>query len=588
MPTEKGQIGLQIAARRKPEKDSFDYRSASVEQWTQELPVGNIGETARLVYEALHQVNRLAISWKERYRFLELLREPVNYIQTSLVRRYTGFAFPLPEKTQRIANLAKTLSSEMALGYKSAIEEMLGSSFLRRDNKALTILIHRAIRYLSQAQLISYQTYAPHPKGSWSELHSLYLYAEHKRIYQNPVRDEYNTQMPESSIARAYKQILLLALASPYRLRQGEAEAIYLALARWAGHAHIIPYNAPDASEALFVVHMDSDEAPDYQAFNHRNCDTELCRLVDTRQLSHVLFEELKKKNSEKKYPLPISPDLLKRMIRTWGVAPKRHFTRNERESSLEVVVGASMLHRALSLQVGDPALRPKRSSYESRTITSINQPTKDDVWDIFGSRTMKNTYEKYAQMSEPGEEEAAPELTSQVWQIRNESAGGYRLALEKRHSAKVQVGELLGMREHGKNSPWEVGVVRWLRHDDEGSLEIGVQVMAPQARPVMVKNDKSGGKAAEYQYALLLPEIPAINQPASIITPIMLFQPGNELSLHLPGHDIRLQLDEKVQDSGSFVQFHYHTTEQQPPRKAAPAKKDSDGNDIDSVWDDL
>ena len=117
----KGQIGLSIAERHRPTKESFDFRSASVEQWVETLPVGNVGETARLVYGALHDVNRLDISWKERQRFLEQLRAPISYVQESLVKRYTGMSFPLPPKTQRIAALAQTLYLEMALGYKTAI-----------------------------------------------------------------------------------------------------------------------------------------------------------------------------------------------------------------------------------------------------------------------------------------------------------------------------------------------------------------------------------------------------------------------------------------------------------------------------------
>lgn len=587
MAREKGQIGLRVVDRSKPEQGAFDYRSASVERWVQELPVGNIGETARLVYGTLHEVNRLAISWKDRYRFLELLREPVNYIQTSLVRRYTGMAFPLPEKTQRIATLAQTLYSEMALGYKNAIEEMLGSNFLSRDNKALTIMIHRAVRYLSQTMLTCYQTYAPHPEDSWFELHALYLYAEHKGIYQNPVKDEHNQRMPESSIARVYKQILLLALASPYRLRQGEAEAVYTALARWAGHAQVIPYNDPSASEALFVVHMDSDEAPDYMAFSHRDCNTELCRLVDTRQLSHVLVEELEQMGKSSQGL--INAELMQRLIRTWAVAPKRSFTRSDSSAQLEVVVGATMLHQALARELGDPSMHSRRASYNTRSVVGVSQPTRDDVWDIFGSQKMKKNYEQYKAMTEEnGTAEEFPELVSQRWQIRNESAGGYRLELDKSQSAKVQVGELLGLRQSAAGATWEIGVVRWLRQGAEGGLEIGVQVLAPQARPVMVHNKKAGGKAAERQYALLLPEIAALKQAPSIITPIMLFQPGDQLDLHLPGHDIKLRLHEKLQDSGSFVQFHYSSSgEQAASPRSSDAEPGIEGS-IDSVWDEL
>jgi len=585
----KGQIGLTIAERHNPTKQNFDYRSASVEKWVQALPVGNVGETARLVYGALHEVNRLNISWRDRQRFLEQLRQPVHYIQESLTKRYSGMAFPLPHKTQRIASLSQTLYLEMALGYKTAIEEMLGSSFLTRDNKALTEVIHRAVRYLSQAMLASYQIYAPHPQNSWFELHMLYLHAEYKKLHQTPVSDRFNTAMPESSIARVYKQILLLALASPYRLRQGCAKQLHEALTLWAGHAHIIPYNSPEASDALFVVHMDSDDAPDYQAFNHRDCNTELCRLVDTRQLTHILQEELKHRASEGQSGT-ISPKLMQQLIRSWGVAPKRHFSRNERESMIEVVVGSSMLHQALAHQLGDESQYSKRSSYESRSIANVSQTASEDVWDIFASSKIQSHYEAYEKDLQPKPSQPRePDLQIQQWQIRNESAGGYRLALAPEQQAKVQVGELLGLRNPQSNNTWEIGAVRWIRQPAEGGLEIGVQVLAPQALPVTVRNLKAGGRAAQHQYALLLPDIPVIGQPASLITPILLFTPGNEVHLHMPGKEMRVMLSDILQDSGNFVQFRFSAKPEPAVRKSGQDDHSTHKESrFGSLWDEL
>lgn len=581
-----GQIGLSVAERRRPTRESFDYRSSSMERWVTALPAGNIGETARLVYGALQEVNRLDIPWKERQRFLEQLREPVSYVQESLVKRYTRMSLPLPPKAQRIAHLAQTLYLEMALGYKTAIEEMLGSSFLTRDNKALTELIHRAIRYLSHAILSAYQTYSPHPPNSWFELHMLYLHAEYKQLHRTPVMDTENKIVPESSIARAYKQLLLLALASPYRLRHGEAESIYNALARWAGHAQIIPYTDPSASEALFVVHMDSDDAPDYQLFNTRDCNTELCRLVDTRQLSHILSDELAYQEQQKDTGT-LSVELMQRLIRSWGIAPRRHFTRAERNLRLEVVVGTNMLHQALAFESGDESLYNKRATFQSRSVAGVSQPTTEDIWDIFASHTIRKSYDTYEKQQQPTQQNA-PHPLIRNWSIRNESAGGYRLASDNDQEAKVQVGELLGLRsESGRR--WEVGAVRWIRQSAEGGLEIGVQILAPEARPVRVRNVKATGKSSEYQYALVLPAIDAIGQPASIITPILLFSPGNELLLRMQNQETTIVLHEMLQDSGTFVQYRFTPRQQVAPRPrtGVPAGEEQQGG-FANVWQDL
>lgn len=588
----KGQIGLTIAERAKPTSASFNYRANAVEQWVQDLPLGNVGAMSKLLYSSLREVNRLAISWRERQRFLELLRQPIEFVQMQLQKRYSGIAFPLPPKAAQVAELSKALSGEMALGYKTAIEEMLGSSFLSRDNKALTELIHRAVHYLSCSLLTSYKTYAPHPEDSWFELHILYLHAEHKNIHTKPVSDKENKSLPQSSIARIYKQILLLALASPYRMRQGEAHAVYTALARWAGHAHIIPYNDPSAAEALFVVHMDSDDAPDFQAFNHRDCNTELCRLVDTRQLSHVLQEELGYLGAKGRSSEGISAELLYRLIRSWGIAPKRSFTRNDKDATLEVVIGLSGLHQALATALGDESQLRDKAQYQSKSVVAVSQPSSKDIWNIFSKDKLGQQYQNYQKtQQEPEPSKPIKEVPRHYWHIRNESAGGYRLAIDKSDGTKVQVGELLGLRPRHSDTMCEAGVIRWMRQPADGGLEVGVQILAPQVVPVMLRSARLGGKASEYQPALMLPEVAAIGQPATLLTPIMLFETGGELQLHHPEQDIRIVLTKRGQETGSFAQYRFETkAEAQRPaplkEKLAPTPEQKDGLSIN--WDDL
>ena len=587
----KGQIGLNIAERGKPTSGSFNYRSNAVEQWVRDLPLGNVGAMSKLLYTTLYEVNRLAISWRERHQFLELLREPIEYAQEQLQQRYLGSAFPLTPKAQQITELAKTLAGEMALGYKTAIEEMLGSSFLSRDNKALSELVHRAVFYLSRSLLVSYKTYSTHARDCWFELHMLYLHAEHKGIHTQQVRDKINKEQAKSSIARVYKQILLLAMASPYRMRQSEVSIVYNALARWAAHAHIIPYNDPSAAEALFVVHMDSDDAPDFQAFNHRDCNTELCRLVDTRQLSHVLQEERSYLDANGKGEGGLSAELLYRLIGSWGIAPKRSFSRNNTDATVEVIVGLSSLHNALASELGDAQQLRDKAQYQSKAVVAVSQPTRGDIWNRFAKDAMEQQYNNFRQQqAAPVDKKPQPVVSRQSWQIRNESAGGYRLAIEKYDSANVQVGELLGLRPKHSDKTCEAGVIRWMRQPADGGLELGVQVLAPHMVPVLLRNNRLGGKATEYQPALLLPEIATIGLPATLLCPIMLFDVGAELQLHHPQYDLRIVLTERRETSGSFAQYGFETrgeVAKSTPLKETPVSG-GESHGLSINWDEL
>jgi len=51
-------LDIEIPERSKAGKTSFNIRPKKVEQWLEDLPRANLGETARLLYDALLDVNQ--------------------------------------------------------------------------------------------------------------------------------------------------------------------------------------------------------------------------------------------------------------------------------------------------------------------------------------------------------------------------------------------------------------------------------------------------------------------------------------------------------------------------------------------------
>ena len=95
-------IGLNLPNRRKPTREDLDSRTKNIEQWIADLPKANVGETARRVFEILIATNQLHYSPQVRYKFLEALRAPVQYVTEALRKHFVGVSFPLPEKSQKI------------------------------------------------------------------------------------------------------------------------------------------------------------------------------------------------------------------------------------------------------------------------------------------------------------------------------------------------------------------------------------------------------------------------------------------------------------------------------------------------------
>jgi hypothetical protein len=91
---------LQIPARHEPVSGSRDIRPKQVEDWINGLPLANLGETARQVYNALIEINALNIASEDRQRVLEQLRPTTHYIVDALKKHYVGHAFPLAAKSR--------------------------------------------------------------------------------------------------------------------------------------------------------------------------------------------------------------------------------------------------------------------------------------------------------------------------------------------------------------------------------------------------------------------------------------------------------------------------------------------------------
>ncbi len=119
-------------------------------------------------------------------------------------------------------------------------------------------------------------------------------------------------------------------------------------------------------------------------------------------------------------------------------------------------------------------------------------------------------------------------------WQLRDESARGLLLAREGEVGAHVRVGDLLGIQGSNDDGTWRAGVVRWIKSPDSNRVEMGVERLAPSVTPVAVKPAANNmpGTGRRYTQALLLPAMPVLRRPATLVLTRGVYEPGR--SLHL------------------------------------------------------
>lgn len=511
---------------------TVETRPRQVQEWLDALPFANLGETSRKLRDALASVNRFKLNEEARLKLLEIYRATIYQVLPDLESLFSGKPLPLPEKSKQTANVSRELLVELANGYKIVLSEYLNRRMAFGGGKQLPIVIQRAMESLSKILTVCYETYGPTPAGVWSEMHQLYRYALHHNIQDESV----DANGDATSINITYKQALLLALADPYRLMHGEVHKILDYLAQFSERAQLVPIGPAQGTAGLFLVRLDSDKPPKALSHNSTGLDPATDIILNTIELARLLHQQILNPDSDltvhqfkatRSAKDPGYVDLMKRLLKHWGIAPKRVFNRVETGMQLQICSGIRAVHYFLNGE---------------KPFIADNPASDDDI---------------HVDASESGSPQAQQSYSAATWTVLNESAGGLALRKEPDSPAEMRVGEIIGVKAEDSET-WAVGVVRWVHSKNGNDLELGAQMLAPKATPISLI--PSIGVANERTSpALLLPEIAALKQPPTLIAGRGLFQRERELVLEqATGSPMHVRASALVEFSAHFDMFHF------------------------------
>jgi len=612
---EKSLLGLYVPKQTLSPTNSPYLKVRDAEKWIASLPTAHVGETARLVYKALAEINRTSIPANQRLKLAELFRAPVTYVTDALERHFIGQAFPLSPKNQKVAELAREVHWELALSYKVVVEQSVGGFNQRVDGKELVTALQRAIQCLGLVLLRIYQVYGSKPEQIWGEMHRLYLFAEHNGLHLQAVKD---TVGRTGSVADTYKQALLLALANPYRLPQNEIARIHHALAEWIVYADILLSDENPTPAALFAFNLESDEPPTYFA-PEQTAGGQFVRLLETSQLTRIVRELVVETEQDQTAPnaliSPIDPDgkfqqaTLRRLILSWGAVPKRNFSRRGKNEPIKITLGLNATHHFIEQystsdqDTGESALQTDSefAAAESTQLRPLNaNPSPPGVSQDGWDRNSGNTDKKTQDFNFPGlrnwnilgeSSGALPRhagtFDEYPCQLLNESAGGCCLLWNNGTPTKAVVGMLAGIERADETEGKErsIGVIRWMRARSDNEMELGLELLAPSARAVATQNVTRKSKVGEFARGLLLPELRAINQPQTLIAPAT-YRTGDKLEITISDQVIKIRLSNILESTGTFSQFQFNVLRTVEP--STKADKYDRIKNFDSLWSSL
>ena len=327
------------------------------------------------------------------------------------------------------------------------------------------------------------------------------------------------SENPPTTISHAYQQILLIVLADPYHLMHGELAQV-IELARTNSHLCSLELkNTKTNRTQIFSLDLNTDAPPQTAKLEESNEQNDSTRFFSTSILvEYLLYLLAKLESGMTPASLGLSSaaatgsdyrNLLHRLISSWGKPHLRHFNRYDNQPvNIELSLGLRTIHALLSA----------KSTMSSNDDMPINI-------------TINNNF-------------TVPEVTNRnhyisTWQVLNNSAQGNALRNQESVPTHIKGGELIAMREN-TNGRWHLYVIKWDKSFGTGLVEIGVQLLPPQAHPVALYNPAL--PISSKQLGILFPENSALKQSSLLLTPHGIYKKNADLCFHADGtHAIAL-----------------------------------------------
>lgn len=522
---------------------SKDFSIPAIESWRSNLKMADTSEVTNNILTMLKDLNTSNIEPNNRFQILEIIRPITLTIMQSVKKSYTNRTQPLSTKKQEIINLTKSLLNEVLIGYKITV---IGNS-----PESLPNAIYRCFKYSNHILSICYDLYTQPPENIWKEIHSLYRYAEDCNISKNTITIELAEKNKTFTVISPYKLSLFLAATNPYQWRQVELELLFKYADLWEEFITIRPFKDKDLSSdsiGIFLIPTEEDQGP--VPTNSKNANPGKNQLVIDLSL---LIEYLKKNTISN---IEVSENemakfSLQKLVYYLLHGHQRKLVRFNILGQVAAAFGFLSTHYHINKKI---TFKPDSVGSEESTDNNEEfQLTADTMLDEFALGNTKNNTES--------EFKADTFLYKcNLVNIHGEGAG---IKFKNISFPPIQPGELVAMtiatseEDDLNETHWNIGTVRWLKHDQDNNLTAGVQILAPFAIASAVQLLKKDGSPSGYfQRALLFQD--EAKDTYNLITPVMQFESGKKVKVYSYYHKdfVETELKTQVESTSNFKRF--------------------------------
>ena len=523
--------------------DTIDISSVSkARSWVAALPLMDMGETTRRLFAGLTKLNNEPIAPQIRVDVTEILLPFVKMSLENLDRHFLSRSFPLPERSQKVFDLKKSVIMELAGSYQLAALDMLTKN--TGSKKSLLISIGRAIQYMSLVIMNDYGIYAKNRKSIWHDIHHLYLLSCEKNIQNKEVPHKDDANGENLSIEEQYKLINLVSLAAPNTLHYGETVRIREFFLATLKDVKLISNAEKVKSKYAHIALLNSDEPASLMPVADL-LNSPTSRIFDLSAIIHIIdqfvaLSEHDELGKNENWPM-LTHSLAKRLVYVLTTIRNRRYKRFPREEK------ASLVIRMVDV------INVIRDNEPQSFMDQINEDVEDD-----------NIYEALAaedNVSSPWSEIEIEELamhsdvTIHSWEIENSSSGGYGLKQVASEPTTARVGELVAIRDPKDTSKmWQISVTRWLDAFKGIGLRIGLEILSLHGLVVTVNEITSRDITQKLPIeGVFLPTIDGARDKAHLIFPSFIFHEDDELTISLGARQQRIKITSVDDTIGNF-----------------------------------
>jgi len=584
MEGQKAPIRIAVPAVQQRSLSFCDNSLSGFEAWTKALPMANIGASAKLLFQAIRELNQTQIPAIQRYKMLEIVRGAIYSVCDSLNKRILNQSLALNENELKVFTLAQTLQAQLAVGYKHIVLEELKTN--SKESKLLTFAVHRAISDTNQTILRAFQLYGPAPTNAWLELHQLYAVAETKRIHEYSVKDSRCKYIATSTIGDVYIRALLLGCAKPNQLRQSELGLLYAATELWS---HLVRLSLGSDKQSLFILSQHKDMAPVYRSLL-KTLPSGVSRGMNPSTLVSALSKHLNSEGDAVTIPGNLSDALINHLVHSWGAMVQRSFRRTQNNGEVDIAIGLLACHYFCANEQSFPYLM-KNWNMDLPEKTKSGKKPSQDIWDQSfdagggGADGDAIEFDSISFIKQHGEieEDTGPKGQHIQANIIDTSPGGYGITLANPPQS-VQTGELVVIKER-RMLNWSIGCIRWIRSIKNQPTQLGIELLAPKAEAIAIRMLNKTGENGEFLRGLKIPELLAAGQEATLILPIMPFKIGCKAEMVDGKQQQKVQLLKRYTTSRSFIQYGFNSLTQVLNTQNSTS---GDDDEFASIWDKL